>query len=201
MRLSGTQDELWRQLVTPAIVADLALTEHVREKMEPYQYAALYNLTRKYDGGHILEIGGFLGRATLVMSFAAPRAKIITLEPYYSEETRKNTAGCKNVKVVKTYSFRYLGETQVAWDMVFVDGNHKRVEQDLPWFNRLRVGGLILFHDYTPDDAVRSRCPHVYAVVNDMGESLGRVPDVLVVDAEKIGMAGFYRRKGETLAL
>ncbi len=201
MRLSGTQDELWRQLVTPTIAADLALTEHVREKMEPYQYAALHNLTRQYDRGHILEIGGFLGRATLVMSLAAPRAKIVTLEPYLFEKLSSNTAGFKNVTILKSFSFHYLRKNRTIWDMVFVDGNHKRVEQDLPWFNRLRVGGLILFHDYTPDDAVRSRCPHVYAVVNDMGESLGRVPDVLVVDAEKIGMAGFYRRKGETLAL
>lgn len=201
MRLSGTQDELWNQLATPRVVADLALTEHIRPKMFPYQYAALHNLTRKYDGGHILEIGGFLGRATLTMSLAAPRACIVSLEPYYSEKTRSNTAGCKNVTVLKTYSFRYLKTDRVAWDMVFVDGNHRRVEQDLPWFNRLATDGLILFHDYTPEDAIRCQSPHVYAVVKDMGKCLGRVLDVLVMDAEKIGMAGFYRRKGETLAL
>jgi len=135
------------------------------------------------------------------MSLAAPRAKIVSLEPYLFEKLSSNTAGRKNVKIVRTFSFRYLNKNRTAWDMVFVDGNHTRVEQDLLWFGQLTVGGLILFHDYTPDDAARSRCPHVYAVVNDMGERLGRVPDVLLVDAEKIGMAGFYRRKGEMPAL
>ncbi len=197
MKISGTQDELWQQLATPGLAADLASTEHVRGKMEPYQYAAVYTLARRYDGGHILEIGGFKGRGTLILSLAAPKASIITLEPYYFEETSKAAAGCKNVTVIKDYSFRYLRKSRTAWDMVLVDGNHKRIKQDLPWFNRLKVGGLILFHDYTPADAVRSRCPHVYAAVNDMGKSLGREPDVIVVDAEKIGMAGFFRRKRE----
>jgi len=201
MRISGTQDEIWRELTTPAIAADLALTEHIPYRMFPYQYAAVYNLAKQYDGGIILEIGAYWGRSAWTLSLAAPRAKIASLEPYLFEKARRNTAARANVKVVKAYSWRYLKKNRLAWDMVLVDGNHKRVELDLPWFNRLKEGGLILFHDYTPADAIRCRSPHVYAVVNDMGKSLGRVPDVLVVDSEKIGMAGFYRRRGETLVL
>jgi len=72
MKASGTQGELWSQLSTPAIVAVLAATEHARGKMFAYQYAALYRLATQFDGGHILDIGGFHGRSALVLSAAAP---------------------------------------------------------------------------------------------------------------------------------
>lgn len=199
MRLSGTRDELWRQLVTPEMAVDLASTQLIRCKMFPYQYALVYALAKRYDGGQILEIGSHMCRGTLVMSLAAPNAKIVTLDPRSCEKSLEAIAGRKNVIALKMYSFRYLKESRTAWDMVLVDGNHTRVNQDLPWFDRLKVGGLILFHDYTPEEAARSRCPPVYIAVNNMAKYLGRAPDVCVIDHERVGMAGFYRREGESL--
>jgi predicted O-methyltransferase YrrM len=199
MKASGTQEELWSELSTPAIAAVLTATEHVRGKMLPYQYAALYRLATQYDGGCILDIGGFHGRSALILSAAAPKAEIISLEPYRAEEIRKNVAHCGNVEVLRTWSWKYLSYCSIAWDMVLVDGNHKRVEADLPWFHWLTEGGLILFHDYTPAEAARGQYPQVYAAVNRLAEHLGREPDVLIQDDDLIGMAGFYRRNGERL--
>jgi len=196
MRMTGTQDKLWEQVATPDIAADVARTEHIRGKMFPYQYAAVYRLANQYEGGNILEIGGFLGRSALVMSLAAPRARIVSLEPYLFKEAHNNTAGRGNVKVIKEWSWRYLTTTRLVWDMILVDGNHHRIVDDLPWFNRLKTGGLILFHDYTPN-----RCLRVYVAINSMAKALGRVPDVLIVDDEQFGMAGFYRQDAERLSL
>jgi len=68
----------------------------------------------------------------------------MSLEPYRIEEIRKNTARCGNVDVLQTWSWRYLTCCSIMWNMILVDGNHKKVEADLPWFNRLTEGGLIL---------------------------------------------------------
>jgi hypothetical protein len=48
-------------------------------------------------------------------------------------------------------------------------------------------GGLMLFHDYTPNNS-----PHVVAAVNELGIKLGREPDVSIIDKDNVGMAGFY---------
>lgn len=194
----GTSADLWRQLADEEVAAAIAVTDHIRGFMLPYQYAALYRLARDYNGERILEIGCLGGCSALVMSLAAPTAHIVTMspDPNHVAATRRNTEG-RSVKVLVTRSEDYLKEDETIWDMIFVDGDHKRAVYDLPWFNHLRIGGLMLFHDYTPGDAVRSACQPVYDAVNGMGERLGRAPDVLVVDTDRIGMAGFYRRESE----
>lgn len=193
MRLRGTKEELWEQLKTPAIVDALQQTEHARGKMGPHQYAFLYHLAEPYNGGRILDIGAFKGRSALVLSYACPDARIVTLEPYRFDEARRNTRRRRNITVVKEYSWRYLAaHPKATFDLVLVDGNHKKVQLDIPWFNRLACGGLILFHDYSPVTV-----PHVYRPVNNMGRRLGREPDVLLMDEKDIGIAGFYRREAE----
>lgn len=39
-----------------------------------------------------------------------------------------------------------------TYDFIFIDGSHKirRVVEDLRWLERLNVGGVVAFHDYTP---------------------------------------------------
>lgn len=195
MKLRGTEDELWAKLGKPATAAVLAETAHMRSKMKEYQYAALYWLARPYEGGRILEIGTFKGRSALILSSACPKAEIITLEPYRFDEATRNTRGRGNITVVKEYSWDYLAaHPEASFHLVLVDGDHQQALRDTPWFNRLVPGGLILFHDYSP-----KACPPVYQVVNAMAQRLGREPDVLVMDDEGIGMAGFYRGEREML--
>lgn len=199
LRARGTGAELWALLGTPEIAEALVATEHVRGRMLPYQCAALYRLAAGYDGGHILEIGCYYGRSSLLMSMAAPAASIVTMSPdeAHVRETRTNRTGHK-IAVIRAKSWDFLETDRRVWDMIYVDGDHKRVMQDVPWFNRLSVGGLLLFHDWTPGDALRLPHPIVCEAVEALGERLRRPPDVAIVDDHRVGMAGFYRHEGET---
>jgi predicted O-methyltransferase YrrM len=84
-------------------------------------------------------------------------------------------------------------------DMVFVDGDHKRVSDDLPWYNKLVVGGLMIHHDYCPAAPLCTGprpCRWVYDAVNDFSRKM-HAPDVLMVDHNREGMVGHYRREEE----
>lgn len=84
--------------------------------------------------------------------------------------------------------------------MVFIDGDHQRVTDDLPFYNKLKVGGLKFHHDYCPsaeEGCTGPRpCRWVYAALNDFADKMHPF-DVLLVDHNQEGIAGFYRRQGE----
>lgn len=175
------------------------LVTHGRQEVEPYQAMALAMLAADYNkpNANILEIGTYYGYTAAVMATAAPLAHITTLNTHPGEVTvaRKALASLANVKVECAASWDYLKEyTGPALDMIFVDGDHKRVALDLPWFDWLRVGGLMVFHDYTPLGAPR-HCPPVYNALNAAVERIGRGFDVIIIDDRKIGMAGWYKQK------
>jgi len=198
LHLRGTKHELYEALDNEGVRAALAATEHIRGKMLAYQYALLHRLAGEFDGGRILEIGCFYGRSALVMAMGAPRASLTTMSPERAQVSavRLHRKGHK-IEVLCVKSWDLLKRDTNVWGMVYVDGNHHEVERDLPWFNRLREGGLMLFHDYTGADAEKRGHSFVCKAVDGMGEKLGREPDVLVIDDTGIGMAGFYRGKGE----
>jgi predicted O-methyltransferase YrrM len=192
---------------TPEAAAAIAATEQIKGLCRAYQYAALHALAAAFDGGQILELGCYHGRSALIMSLAAPNAHIVTLSPdrEHVAMARQNLAG-RNAEVLHTTSVELLRRDRRRWDMVFVDGDHKHVNYDLPWFNRLRTGGppctigggLMLFHDYTPADALQRSHVEVYEAVNRLAAHLGRELDVVLVDEYRVGMAGLFRREGET---
>jgi predicted O-methyltransferase YrrM len=199
MNLRGSVAEIWKEIGSYEAIEALALTEYIKGKMRLYQYAALFQLAKQYDGGRILEIGCLYGRSTLTLAMAAPTAEITTLTPDEQEAlaTEKNTEG-RNVTVVRAMSWDYLKTNRNAWDMIYVDGDHRQAMKDLPWFNRLRAKGLILYHDYTGVDTLTRPQIEVYEAISQLGLKLGRDPDVMIVDTDElIGMAGFYRRAGE----
>ena len=208
MNISGTHDEIMAAIIAGCPGADAAIaraytyTKRGKQEVYPYQAAAIYALARQYDrdGAQILELGTYYGFTAAVMAEAAPRANIVTLNPVEWEvaDACKGLARYENVSVVMRHSWDYLKMLAPDWayDLIFVDGDHKRVRLDLPYWNRLRDGGLFLFHDYTPLGSPR-HCPPVFEVVNGFGEFLGRQPDVLIVDNLKVGMAGFYRKAGD----
>ncbi len=102
-----------------------------------------------------------------------------------------------HVELVEAKSWDLLGQ-YLGMDMIFVDGDHKNVVRDLPWWNALKPGGFMFFHDYTPADATSRPCPPVYEALNDFSIYLKRPePDVIVVDDGKLGMAGFYRTSSD----
>lgn len=209
MNLQGTQVAIMTQLINryPQIPAAL---EQSRERCKPnrrsiaeYQAAALYALAQPYDGQPILEIGTALGYSAAVLAQACPNSSIVTLNPHIPELEKaiENLSPYGNVKVVGLSSWDYLAQISAMFGFIFVDGDHKRVRADLPWWDRLLPGGLILFHDYSPAGSYRE-CPPVYEALNEFTLALGKAePDVLVVDDGGVGMAGYRKPADDPLAL
>lgn len=117
------------------------------------------------------------------------------------ERAAQHLAAWPNVTVLKARSDDYLATLTPAdrFDLVFVDGDHEHVAADLRYFDYVNAGGLMLFHDYAPEDAARP-CPPVYDVLNRARDGLGRAFDVAVIDAHGVGLVGFERQPGETWA-
>ncbi len=168
-----------------------------------YQMLALYGLARQYDKpkAAILEIGTGHGASSLMMALAARRAGITTLTVSLPEaveaERHWRRYGIKNITPVVQRSWDYRTMAgMTTWDMVFVDGDHNQIKRDMIWWNALKAGGLFLCHDYSPAESAHP-CPPVHATLNTFRDRLGRDFDVLIVDDQQTGMAGWYRRAGE----
>ena len=173
--------------------------------VEEYQAAVLYHVAKHFHtpGGFALEIGTARGYSASLIGQAVAPDWLITLNPDVNEADtmQRNLGRFPNVGILYVKSGEFLTSagfsTPKELDFIFVDGDHKHVRDDFPFFNRLRVGGCILFHDYSPDTSYRA-CPPVYEGLNAMREQLGREFDIAVIDAGGVGMAGFVRREGET---
>lgn len=170
----------------------------LKREIAAYQAAALYHLAKPFDGGRILEIGTAWGYSAAIMARAAPNAMIITLNPNEEEVriARKNLDSYKNVTVETVKSWEYLKEYKGApFDLIFIDGDHRRVRADLPFWEHVAPGGVFFFHDYSPDGTPRA-CPPVFEAVNAFTVELGKTePDLLFVDNTGVGMAGFIKPK------
>lgn len=159
--------------------------------IEPYQAAVLYLLAAQYNKARskILEIGTRYGYSAAIISQACPKAQITTVD---ADEAARNAArehlkDYKNVACVKSKSWNWLEQVEDdSLSFIFVDGDHEEVARDLAWWGKLKSGGLMLFHDYTP-----SRFPRVVAAVHQLAET----PDVVVVQLQTDkGMAGVYKK-------
>ena len=204
LHLNGTEAELFEGLCqrAPGARAALDATKHIRGEIRPYQRALLYLLTQAYDrrGAVFLELGTFLGNTAAIMAEAAPQAAILTLnvKAHEVKQARLNLKPWPQVHALEFASRFFLEAAEgTQYDVIFVDGDHKNIRYDLPWIDHLRPGGLMLFHDYSPKDA-RVACVPVYDALNEFAEMLGRPLDVAVADTDKLGMAGIYKREGDT---
>ena len=165
----------------------------IPKQIKPAQAELIYNRMVPYneEGNVILEIGTRLGYSASIIAQAAPLAKVITLEPLSNRvsKAREYLAPFPNITVVQAYSWDYL-ETYEGPELsaVFVDGDHKRAHKDVPWYYKLKPGGLILFHDYTEKGSI-----HVVRAVDLLAGFQGRKLDIRVIDEEGAGMAGMYR--------
>lgn len=200
MYISGTPEEIVRTLLRdmPNLMAPRVAQEAVdailpaRPQMLPWQGAALYALARPFNrcGAQILEIGTAGGYSATILRHACPNANITTLNPIEGEvrDTAPRLAAL-GITSLRIASWDYLAlYNGPQFDLVWVDGDHKRCAMDLPWWSFVRPLGLMLFHDYSP-----AACPPVFAAVGELGKKLGREPDVVVIDDRNVGMAGFYR--------
>jgi len=210
VQLTGTPEEIraWARERCPEIDEILtkarARVSWTKRQVDEHQAAALGALARAYNhnGARILEIGTATGYSSAVLALSAPRARVLTLNPNASEhaEAVANLDGLANVECRALHSWKLLEDYDgPPLDFVFVDGDHGRMVMDLPWFDHLAIGGLMLFHDYAPVGA-RRECPVVYGTLNLLARATDHAPDVGIVDDTATGMLGFIRRKGESWA-
>lgn len=176
----------------------------VKLQMERYQMMALYVLAKRHnrEDARFLEIGTGHGGSAFMLSRGAPLARILSLTTSQAEikvaQSFWTQTRCGATAICMA-SWDLLPLEQPEFDLIFIDGDHNQIARDLPWFNQLRRGGLLLCHDYSPADS-RSPSPVVYAALQEMADfKLMRPFDVLLFDDERIGMAGFYRRDGEAV--
>lgn len=173
-------------------------TEHIHHSMPPWESMLLAGIGTwfNYPGARILEIGGCKGGSASIWAEAAPKAEIHTLEPAkrFQSILHENLKPYPNITIWQKFSWHHFLETMedpLLWDLIFVDGSHVFVHRDLPWWNRLKVGGLMFFDDYTP-----RIYPVVCAAVRDLWESMGlESADIIVRRRNRAGMAGIWKRK------
>jgi predicted O-methyltransferase YrrM len=123
--------------------------------------------------GHIVEIGSFRGRSTIVLALAAPvGATVIAIDPHAGTDrgpreidgfeveagddhevfqANLRAAGVHHrVRHVREFSDRALGIVTGEIDLLYVDGAHRYgpARADIhEWGSRVRPGGSLLIHD------------------------------------------------------
>jgi predicted O-methyltransferase YrrM len=210
--IRGSEEELraWARLYgkhVDQVAIDARKTiKQSKHEIAEWQAMCLYALAthvnlavRRLDQrpGYALEIGTAMGYSAYFLSRGLPHMFLTTLTPNDGERVAAQRAlAPMAVQCLGFKSWDFLKVSKRDYDFIFVDGDHARVAWDLPWFNRLQPNGLIVFHDYSPEGSGRA-CPPVYNAVNLMAQQLGREPDVLLMNEQLVGMAGFYRREGE----
>jgi len=183
---------------------DKTITRKAQREVEEFQAAALYAIAQAHnrDGARFLEIGTAVGYSASVLAFGAPDAHIVTLNPDEGEAT----AAVKNlealvltdqIEVLVVKSAQYLASADEGdrYDLIFIDGDHARVRVDIPVWDLLAVGGVMIFHDYSPA-GTRRACPPVYEACQEFAAYLGRA-DVLIVDDTGTGMIGFVKQSDD----
>lgn len=229
MNLSGTPIDIIQAVTSkhpeiPSILKQArAIVAPSPRAIAEYQAAALYALARNWQRNQqedtspeflqrfssigsyrtrVLEIGTAQGYSAAILALAMPNASIITLNPHHEEATSARKALTQfgtRIEVIEQKSWDYLsGYDGKSFDFIFVDGDHKNVRRDFPWYEYLKVGGIILFHDFSPNGTPRA-CPPVYRALLELKADIGREFDVLVVDDEGVGMAGFVKQEADML--
>lgn len=211
LRINGRRSELQYQMAERypdaarvLAAARAAIGPATKKEVWDEQAMAIAYLASQYTGrsAAFLELGTAHGFSAAIMQLACPNALVTTLEP---DPTNRAIARANvvplGVVVRPEQSAAYLELTdngaRKKYDLIFVDGDHKHIRADLPWWNRLKIGGLFLHHDYSPLESARP-CPPVFEALNEFSAWLGREPDVLVADDTGVGLWGMYRRSGET---
>jgi predicted O-methyltransferase YrrM len=213
LNITGTHPKLWRQLeaIYPGVTArvyevrSLLKDAYNKRETRSYEAALLYILATQYNytGAVIAEVGTCYGWTAAIMQHAAPKAYVMTCtpNPNHVKIARNNLMpNFQGITVLETKSADWLEHIDDnSLDMVFIDGDHKHIRDDLPFYNKLKVGGLKFHHDYCPDkpECTGPRpCRWVYDALNDFAEKMHPF-DVLMTDHNKEAVGGWYRQEGE----
>ncbi len=117
----------------------------------------LYRLVKYYQPGNILELGTSLGISTAYLALGNSDAKLTSLEgaPMIASKAKENLDGL-GIKNVDQWIGNFdellpkLIDDKKTWDLVFVDGNHRK-EPTLKYFEWILTntdsGSIIIFDD------------------------------------------------------
>lgn len=138
------------------LVEDLA---EMRGKLEPADHMKLYE-AGFFARGPILEIGRLAGKSTLILALGnrdgGRHDPIYSIElddkllPYARESLRKRSL-VDRVHLIQGDSATEIGKLTIAFDLVFVDGDHSYVgvARDLAAITPLLgVDAVVMCHDY-----------------------------------------------------
>lgn len=173
-------------------------------KREVFQYQAafLYLIARQFRTmgryANFLEIGSAYGYSAAHLSYGAPQATVVGLNPKESEITiaAASLRDRSQVRFVKHTSEWLWAMNQIIptqWDLIFVDGDHRLALFDFNFYYHLRPGGIILFHDYSPENSSRPTA-EVFKDVNRIRDDIIKRPfDISIVDDGLNGLVGWIK--------
>lgn len=171
---------------SPQIIEAMDMTRGFPSLSRSSTLALLWLLANYIEGDNpnIVEIGTCNGATAAMMAMANPRASILTMDIVdrnvtLAKELFKHPpsfAGWwqnySRITAITADSTIYVDEYSKKAQMIFVDGDHGHAEKDLPWWNKLDVGGVMAFHDYHSD------YPSVINACNLLKQHVGRDFDV-----------------------
>jgi len=167
----GKLDEEWSKI---SQVVDKLRLPKFTFGVNPGDQRALFYLARALNARSILEVGTHIGCSTihLALGLGQDPKRLVTVdikdvndpvkEPWKehnslaSPEKLLESIDCKNaVKFVTEDSVSFLSGSIEKFDFIFLDGDHSpgKVYQEIPRaLKLLSPDGLILLHDYFPDN-------------------------------------------------
>lgn len=130
------------------------------------------------SGGHIVEIGAFLGRSTSYLAVEAQhkKLKIDIIDTWLGSQEHMNMPEIKesklfgmfienlkpvinNINIIRAESLRAVKMyDDKSLDAVFIDGDHsyEAVKSDIQeWSKKVKTGGILAGDDYVAYDGVR----------------------------------------------
>jgi len=181
----------------PELYYPLQRMHGITSQVGLHQACGLILLARQLAGKEaaILNIGCAFGYSTACLAEGAPDADIVSLDvlPKRIKIAKRNLAKYPNVKVLQQASWDFfLPNAGRLWDMIFVDGCHRAIWKDMPFYNTVRPGGLFVSHDYIPE-----RFPFVVEALDSLTKQFARPYDVRIYDDRECGVVGMVRREDE----
>ena len=118
----------------------------------------LLNLAVGRNARRILEVGTYRARTTYALHINCPEATLVSYDiQVLDSEYRQLLSNNSNVSL-RHASFSASGEElrlEEKFDFLFIDGSHQFehvIEDSLLALNLVAPGGIILWHDYRPND-------------------------------------------------
>jgi len=183
--------------ISPDLYYPLQRMHGIQSQVGLHQACGLILLARQFQGADasFLNIGCAYGYSTACLAEGAPDAQIESLDVNLKrlQIAQKVLTRYRHVQLIKQASWDFFNaHPGRQWDLIFVDGCHREIWRDMPFYNMVRPGGLFLSHDYIP-----ARFPFVVEALDTLTTQFDRPFDVRIYDDRGCGVVGMARRKGE----